>query len=83
MRTTISLDPDAQAIVSRLMRDRGMTFEQAVNEAIRAGASSRAARESRTPIVDMGAPMAPLEKALRLASDLEDDELIRKLATHK
>ena len=61
-----------------------MTCEQAVNEAIQAGASSRAARtESRTPIVDMGAPMVPLDKALRLASDLEDDELIRKLATHK
>ena len=31
----------------------------------------------------MGPPTIPLDKALRLAADLEDDELIRKLAGRK
>jgi hypothetical protein len=31
----------------------------------------------------MGAPRVPLDKALRLAAELEDDEIIRKLAARK
>ena len=33
MRTTITLDPDTDEAVRRLMRDRGLSFKQAVNEA--------------------------------------------------
>ncbi len=84
MRTTVTLEPDVQAIVTRLMQDRGMTFKQAVNEAIRAGARTRrSGRAFRTPITDMGTPAFALDKALRIAADLEDDELIRKLAVRK
>ena len=34
MRTTVTLDPDTEDVIRRLMRDRGLTFKQAVNEAI-------------------------------------------------
>jgi len=37
MRTTVTLDPDTRLLVERAMRERGLTFKQAVNEAIRAG----------------------------------------------
>lgn len=85
MRTAITLEPDAGAIVRRLMRDRGMTFKQAVNEAIRAGVAPtfRRRQRFRTPAFDMGAPLVPVDRALRLAADLEDEELIRKLASRK
>ena len=36
MRTTITLDPDVEALVKRLMRDRGLSFKEAVNAANRA-----------------------------------------------
>ncbi len=83
MRTTVTLEPDVDAIVRRLMRSRGLTFKQALNEAIRAGARQRRRSTFRTPTFDMGPPALPLDKALRLAADLEDEELIRKLATRK
>jgi len=84
MRTTVTLEPDADTIVRRLMRDRGLSFKQALNEAIRAGAQRASPhRAFRTRTFDMGPPAIPLDKALRLAADLEDEELIRKLAARK
>lgn len=84
MRTTVTLDPDTDAIVRRLMRERSLSFKQAVNEAIRAGiVSSRTRRRTRTPVHDLGQPRIPIDQALRLAADLEDEELLRKLATRK
>ncbi len=84
MRTTVTLEADTDQIVRRLMRERGMTFKQAVNEAIRAGSGSRGRRRAfRTRTFDMGPAAIPLDKATRLAADLEDEELIRKIAARK
>jgi hypothetical protein len=83
MRTTVTLEPDAEAIVRRLMRERGLTFKQALNEAIRGASRARRRGGFRTRVFDLGASAMPLDKALRLAADLEDDELIRKLAARK
>jgi len=84
MRTTITLDADADAAIRRLMRERGLTFRQAVNEAIRAGTSPRPMTPVfRTPTFRMGRPAVPIDKALRLAAELEDEEIIRKLAQRK
>ena len=80
MRTTVTLEPDTDASVRRLMRERGLTFKQAVNEAIRAGTSQPRRRPFRVPTYNMGVPLVPLDKALQLAGELEDEELIRKLA---
>ena len=81
MRTTVTLEADTDAIVRRLMRERGMSFKRALNEAIRAGVTRRGGRRQfRTRTAAMGPSAIPLDKALRLAADLEDDELIRKLA---
>jgi len=80
MRTTITLDPDAEALVRKLMRERGLTFKQAVNHAIRAGLATEVAEGGfRQRTFAMGEPAVPLTKALALAADLEDEELIRKL----
>jgi hypothetical protein len=83
MRTTVTLDADADQIVRQLMRERGMSFKEALNEAIRAGNMSRGRRRFRTRAFDMGPATIPLDKAMRLAADLEDEELIRKLAARK
>ena len=80
MRTTVTLEPDVEALVKRVMRERGLTFKQAVNEAIRAGAGERGARaEVDLPVYDMGEPLVDVTKALRLAGELEDDELAARL----
>lgn len=81
MRTTVTLDPDVEAHVRQVMRERGLTFKQALNDTIRRGIPS-ATREHAitTPTFSMGEPAVPLDGALRLAADLEDEELIRRLA---
>ena len=84
MRTTNSLEPDVHELVRRLMRERSITFKEAVNEAIRAGLRASASREHhRTPSFDLGIPSVPLTKALQIAAELEDDEIIRKMAIGK
>lgn len=80
MRTTVTLDADVEALVKRTMRERGLSFKQAVNEAIRAGAGARA-NTAQPPLVthDMGEALVDVTKALRLAGELEDQELAARL----
>ncbi len=79
MRRTVTLDPDVEALVRRAMRERGLSFKQAINESVRAGAAPQRQR-SRTafPTYDMGEPTIDLTKALRIAGELEDEELARR-----
>jgi len=81
MRTTVTLDADAEAAVRRLMAQRGVSFKRALNDAIRAGTVVPPAGERRsyTRPVDLGVPTVDLTHALRLAGDLEDEELVKKL----
>lgn len=78
MRTTVTLDPDAEQLIRQRMRERNLTFKEALNEAIRQGSLSDAPR-FRTSVVSMGRPAVPLDRALQLAGNLEDEELIRRM----
>ena len=80
MRTTITLDADTRLLVERAMRERGLSFKEAVNEAIRAGLGEPGSgpRSYTTPRA-LGPARVDLTKALRLAGDLEDDALTRRL----
>lgn len=77
MRTTVTLDDDTEALVRQRMRDRGVSFKQALNDAIREGSAARIRFE--TPQFAMGVPLVDLDKALRLAGDLEDEDLARSM----
>jgi len=87
MRTTVTLDDDVAARLKRVARERGISFKEALNRAIRAGLGG-----------EQGAPPAPYEtpsrplglragidltKALSVASAMEDEELIRRLELRK
>jgi hypothetical protein len=79
MRTTVTLDDDTLVVIQRLMRERHISFKQALNDAIRQGAQQRpapAAFETRT--ADLGVPSVNLDRALQIAGELEDEELIRR-----
>lgn len=79
MRTTVTLDPDTEALIRRRMRERGVSFKQALNDAVREGLTPSGDGETvSTPTVDMGRPRVNLDRALALASGLEDEELARK-----
>ncbi len=85
MRTTITLDEDVAARLRRLTRERGISFKDAVNTALRAGlGQERQARRYAVPTYDMGLrPGIDLDRALRLDAALEDAEIIRKLELRK
>lgn len=84
MRTTVTLDPDTDAIIRRLMRERRLTFKQAVNTAIRAGVLTPPTEPVQyTFPKHMGTPLIDLDKASHFAAQLEDEEIIRKLELRK
>ena len=87
MRTTVTLDGDVEALLRRQMKRKGLSFKQALNEAIRTGLSTpapKAAKPYALPTFKMGyRPEAALDKALSLAAALEDEEIARKLSLRK
>ncbi len=84
MRTTITLDPDVEALIKTAMAEERLSFKQAVNQAIRAGLAPRSREPFRQRTFDMGfRPDVAYDRALQLASGLEDEELLRKMAVGK
>ena len=85
MRTTVTLDQDVVAYLKAYMRDKGLSFKEALNNAVRNGLSKspKTKRPFHQKTFDMGVPTVPLRKALRLASELEDEEILRDLSIRK
>lgn len=79
MRITVTLATDTEGVVRRIMAERGVSFDKALNEAIRAGARKAArAKAFRTAVHHLGEPSVPLDHALGLAADLEDQKRVEK-----
>jgi hypothetical protein len=86
MRTTVTLDPDVAEQLKDLARRRNVSFSDALNSTLRAGLATE--QDSRRPFKVESRPMGlrpgvDLTKALQLAADLEDEEIIRKLKLGK
>lgn len=83
-RTTISLEPDVRALVEKSMHQKNQSFKTVINDALRAQLAPREPRPVfRTPSYSMGPPKVDLTKALQLAGELEDAEIIRKMRAGK
>jgi hypothetical protein len=87
MRTTVTLDADVERALKSVSKERGVSFKQAINEAIRNGLlkpEKRAKRRFVQKTYSLGAEQPfRWDKALAMADALEDEELIRKLALRK
>lgn len=86
MRTTVTLDEDVAAALRVMAAERGLSFKQALNEAVRAGfgLSRQEPTPYRVPVRPLGLrPGVDLDRALRLAAELEDDDVVRKLELRK
>jgi hypothetical protein len=86
MRTTVTLDADVAAKLKAVARRKGIPFKRALNEAVRAGLRVRRGSAPRPAVYTQAMGLRPginLDKALALASALEDDEIIRKLELRK
>ncbi|PFG19026.1 antitoxin [Serinibacter salmoneus] len=78
MRTTVTLEPEAEILIRQVMRERGLSFKDAINQAILDGLRPARAAGHVTPTHDLGGARVPLDRALSVAADLEDDELLRR-----
>ncbi len=86
MRTTVTLDPDVAAKLKLVARERGVPFKTALNNALRAGLAGPPVQATsyRMPARPMGQRSGvELDHALRLAGELEDTEILRKLDLRK
>jgi hypothetical protein len=87
VRTTVTLDSDLAEKLRSLARERGISFKEALNSALRRGLASGSAgsrRPYRLASRRLGLrPGVDLEHALRLSGELEDAETIRKLELRK
>jgi hypothetical protein len=86
MRTTVTLDEDVAANLKQKARERGVPFKVVLNDAVRVGLArgSPPSRRFRVQARPMGVrPGVNLDKALRLADELEDAEIVRKLDLRK
>jgi hypothetical protein len=84
MRTTLTIDDGLLRQLRQKALDTGKPFKQVVNDTLRAGLESPlAATRPRyvCPTFSMGQPRLPvnLDKALALAAELEDAEIVAKL----
>jgi hypothetical protein len=87
MRTTVTLDPDVERLIRDSMRERGIPFKEALNDAARAGLLREKHRRTRRFVQKsfrLGEGQGfRWDKALGLAEAIEDEELSRKLSLRK
>jgi len=87
MRTTLTLDGDVADRLRALARERGLPFKQVVNAVLRRGLHDGPEAPTTPFRVDarrLGLrPGVDLDRALDLASRLEDEETVRKLELRK
>jgi hypothetical protein len=85
MRTTVTLDADVEQLLRVAMKERGVSFKEALNQSIRAGASKeRRPRRFTQQTFSMGAEQHfRWDKALASADAMEDEELVRRLSIGK
>ena len=87
MRTTVTLDPDVERLLRQTMREKGVSFKQALNDAVRAGRNAGQSKD-RKRFVQQTFSLGKeqhfrWDKALAAADAMEDEELIRKHALRK
>jgi hypothetical protein len=87
MRTTVTLDADVERLIHTAMREQGISFKHALNEAVRAGLMPRISGRRRRFVqktYSLGAEEHfQWDKALAAADAIEDEELLRKIALRK
>jgi hypothetical protein len=86
MRTTATIDPEVERLLHQVMKERGLSFKKALNEALKAGLAS--ARGAAKPFVQKTYSLGAvhnvrLDKALAISDAIEDKELLRKLKHRK
>jgi hypothetical protein len=87
MRTTVTLDPDVERLIRDAMKERDISFKEALNEAARIGLGGKGLKRVKKftqKSFRMGEGQEfRWDKALSVADAIEDEELSRKLTLRK
>lgn len=89
MRTTLNLDEDLASVLKKAARRGGQSLTAVVNETLRAGLTKRGGqprpRRYRLEPASLGGARTEvdLDRALRLADELEERAIAQKLALRK
>lgn len=81
MRTTVTLEPDVEALIKKAMRETEMSFKHVINDALRMGLQQVPAPHSEPfvqPGFDLGQPLIDVPNFNRLADELEALEFVEK-----
>ncbi len=79
MRLTLSIPDDLYRELRRRARAEGVSSSRVVEECLRAGLTADGTKRPLVPAFDLGKPLVDLDQALRLAAEMEDEEILRKL----
>jgi len=82
MRTTVTLEPEAETLVRNAMASRRLPFRTVVNQAIISALAERQERPQITLTFPIGVRVQS-PKILALAAELEDTGLLHKLELGK
>ena len=83
MRTTITLDAEADALVQKAMRERQLSFKRGRQRSHHSGPCSSASSGSIYQAIATGPALMNLDKASQIAGELEDEEIMRKMSQGK
>lgn len=81
MRTTVTIDPDTEALLKEETARTGMSFKEVLNQSIRRALARSGPRELQLePLFSAPFPRQMLETSLnRLADEWEDEETISEI----
>jgi|APSaa5957512622_1039677.scaffolds.fasta_scaffold95878_2 hypothetical protein len=87
MRTTLTVNDNIMQKLKEKAHKTGMPLKQVVNTALEIGLrnfNSQQSKKYKLKTFSLGAPLiADIDKALKIATKMEDDEIIRKLEVRK
>ena len=88
MRSTVRIDDDLMMELKERARRENLSQTRMLNRLLREGIEASRGRHAkrvryRETTVAMGTPRVDLDKALALAADFEDEEILRKMALSK
>jgi hypothetical protein len=87
MRTTLTVNDNIMQKLKEEAHKTGMPLKQVVNTALEIGLRnfySKQPKKYKLKTFSLGAPLiVDIDKALKIATKIEDDEIIRKLEVRK
>ena len=86
MRSTVRIDDDLMTELKAQAQKENISLTRVLNRVVRQGlASSRSVKRERykEETASLGRPRVEIDKALALAAELEDEEVIREISLRK